>query len=516
MKWDDVGMASRINQYRSVVSSIVLIFVITSLLSAGRAHAQCQYDVTIIQAPECPPFGAQPTVGTAINDQGHVVGYYDVCLGDIQRAFLWTPEGGMQTLAMPDGVLSARAYDINDAGQIVGTMGGFVSPPRGFLYENGEVIDLGTLPGGNWSEALGMNNAAQVVGYSGNIVTGDPPLQAFIWEDGVMIDLGPSLNAVSSRGYDINDSGQVTGWGREEADGERIAFIWENGDVTDLGPIPGGFSSEGRGINNLGEVAGHGRSVLDESGIVVTRAFLWMDGKMEEIGMLPGFDRCAAVDVNDPGEVIGGCDQLKNPNNDHPFIWQHGVMTDLNHLIAPDSGILFTIANAINDVGQITGQARLDWNDVAVVLTPPALEIGDLNRDFAVDAFDLALLLGSWGPCPQDEDCLADLNDDGSVGPFDLAELLGHWLPCPEYVSTGGCRFCDPDGVASCEILTGEECEAAGGTYFGDESYCYACFADACDPIDEACCEIVCAVDPFCCEEGWDEICVVLEKELCE
>ena len=200
-------MASRIKQYRSVVSSIVLIFVITSLLSAGRAHAQCQYDVTIIQAPECPPFGAQPTVGTAINDQGHVVGYYDVCLGDIQRAFLWTPEGGMQTLAMPDGVLSARAYDINDAGQIVGTMGGYLSPRRGFFYDGGEVTDLATLPGGNFSEALAINYQGQIVGYWGNNVTGDPALQAFIWEDGVMIDLGPSLKAVSSQGHDINDSG---------------------------------------------------------------------------------------------------------------------------------------------------------------------------------------------------------------------------------------------------------------------------------------------------------------------
>lgn len=47
----------------------------------------------------------------------------------------------------------------------------------------------------------------------------------------------------------------------------------------------------------------------------------------------------------------------------------------------------------------------------------------------AVGPFDLALLLGSWGPCQ--EDCQADFNGDGVVGPFDLAQLLGTWGECP-------------------------------------------------------------------------------------
>ena len=49
----------------------------------------------------------------------------------------------------------------------------------------------------------------------------------------------------------------------------------------------------------------------------------------------------------------------------------------------------------------------------------------DCNGD--VDPFDLAQLLGNWGPCPG---CPADLDGDGAVGPFDLALLLGAWGPC--------------------------------------------------------------------------------------
>ncbi len=507
-------MASRISHPWSVISSTVLILVIIGTLSVRRARAQCQYDVTIIQAPDCPPFGAQPTIGTGINNLGHIVGYYDVCLGDTQRAFLWTPEGGMQTLEMPDGVLSARASDINDVGQIVGTMGGVVTPFRAYLYDQGKFLDLGVLPGAHWSGASALNLEPQIVGWSSNVTEG--PHEAFLWEDGAMtaldLPMGPNSGAA-----DINEGkSQIVGWMGTANGIDAHAFLWDDGLVTDLGVIPGGFTAQARALNSLNQILITGSLQQGEGSPILSRSFLWEDGELTDLGVLPGFDRCTGFDLNDGPEVVGVCSMSSNPNFRRGFVWRGGLMTDLNHLIAPDSGILIKTANAINDVGEITGQARLGWDSVAVVLTPPALEIGDLNRDFAVDAFDLALLLGSWGTCPQDEDCLADLNDDGSVGPFDLAELLGHWAPCPEDVPTGGCRFCHPDGAPSCEILTGEECEAAGGTYFGDESFCYACFADACDPTEEACCEIVCAVDPFCCEKVWDEICADLEEKLCE
>ncbi|MEE9212547.1 MAG: M1 family aminopeptidase [Phycisphaeraceae bacterium] len=51
----------------------------------------------------------------------------------------------------------------------------------------------------------------------------------------------------------------------------------------------------------------------------------------------------------------------------------------------------------------------------------------DLDGNGNVGPFDLALLLGNWGPCPQEGDCPADLNGDGAVGASDLAILLGNW-----------------------------------------------------------------------------------------
>jgi len=57
--------------------------------------------------------------------------------------------------------------------------------------------------------------------------------------------------------------------------------------------------------------------------------------------------------------------------------------------------------------------------------TPPSVS-ADLNGDGHVNASDLAILLGAWGPCAAGC-CEADLNGDGTVNASDLAILLGAW-----------------------------------------------------------------------------------------
>ena len=52
---------------------------------------------------------------------------------------------------------------------------------------------------------------------------------------------------------------------------------------------------------------------------------------------------------------------------------------------------------------------------------------GDIDGDGSVGVKDLLILLGSWGPCDDCNDCPADLDDDCSVGVKDLLILLGNW-----------------------------------------------------------------------------------------
>jgi hypothetical protein len=51
----------------------------------------------------------------------------------------------------------------------------------------------------------------------------------------------------------------------------------------------------------------------------------------------------------------------------------------------------------------------------------------DFDGSGAVGAFDLAILLGSWGPCAG---CPADLDGDDDVDAADLAQVLGAWGMC--------------------------------------------------------------------------------------
>ena len=116
-------------------------------------------------------------------------------------AAAWQPAFG-QTFtvkdlgALPGGTFSV-AMGINDHGQIVGASetNGFFPPPDAFLFENGVMEDLGTLPGFNpFSEALGINNHGEIVGSSDAT---NAFLHATLWtpaheqhEDGVPSEYG--------------------------------------------------------------------------------------------------------------------------------------------------------------------------------------------------------------------------------------------------------------------------------------------------------------------------------------
>ena len=150
--------------------------------------------------------------------------YYD-------HAFLWR-KGVMTDLGVPagyDGGSAATA--LNDAGDVVGTMSrkteneakpDFV-PLRmhGFLWHDGKIIDIGGLPGCQYTEPTGINSAGQIVGNSYNIkMDGDNSYSltggslnggVFLWENGKIQD----LQTLVPKGWQlqtavaINDRGDI-------------------------------------------------------------------------------------------------------------------------------------------------------------------------------------------------------------------------------------------------------------------------------------------------------------------
>ena len=75
-----------------------------------------------------------------------------------------------------------------------------------------------------------------------------------------------------------------------------------------------------------------------------------------------------------------------NFNWAHGFIWQDGVITDLNTLLPADSNLFITMANKINERGQISGMATVlrgpHAGDVhAILATPVNASIGTSLAD---------------------------------------------------------------------------------------------------------------------------------------
>ncbi len=416
--------------------------VLTVLISAPSTYAQIPcggYEVTaIIQAPECPPFGFPPTIGRGISepiDGGlpNVVGHYQSCTIGPDTAFLWIGnENKFTTLPVPPGTIRSWAFDITpDGAKIAGAfdLSGDGLANLGFLYnhETGKFTNLGTLPGGNWSEALAINAKGDATGFWGNSAKGPLPL-AFVRRGGEMIDISGDFGTPNSHGNDINSRGQATGWMGTGQSIDSHAFIWDDGEVTELPPIARGFTSIGQAITCSRQVVGWGLREEGPLPVTVTRAFFWDDdnGAMTDLGTLPNHLRSAALDIrSDPLQIVGQSWNVDgNTNISHGFIWHDGLMVALDDLVDPQLGIHMKVARAINASGQIIAGGTTPQGTVAFLLTSTDPPLGDLDGDCTVGVVDLLILLGDWGPC---QGCPSDLNRDGIVGVADLLILLGNW-----------------------------------------------------------------------------------------
>ncbi len=197
-----------------------------------------------------------PFVAAALNESGEIAGTRRrIARGAVAKWSEHRPRYAAEPRRRDSGETS-EAVDINAKGQVVGTSNPTGGPDYGhaFVWENGRMIDLGTL-GGKSSQARAINERGQVIGYSTTTTDGGwSTRHAFLWENGRMIDLG-TLGGKSSEAVAINDRGHVVGHS-ETASGGLHAFVWENGTMTDLGALPGGVYRAVAAINNHNQIVG--------------------------------------------------------------------------------------------------------------------------------------------------------------------------------------------------------------------------------------------------------------------
>jgi probable HAF family extracellular repeat protein len=340
--------------------------------------------------------GGTSSLAGGLSNSGWVEGYSFLSAETNKRPFLWR-NGVTTDLGTLGGPNADAAYRPSDSGNVGGASENGTSDP---YAENfcGYGTDLICLPivwwnhikemtplptlGGNNGWAAGINDQNEVVGVAEN-TTKEPTcvspqvwqFKPVIWTKGQVHELPTFPGDPVGMAYGINQWGQATGYSGN-CTTDFHALLWQDGRVTNLGNLGGVMNNEGIDINNQGQVVGYSDLPGDTTG----HAFLWERGRMHDLGTLPGDIGSDADGINNKGQVVGGSWDAEG--NESAYLWQDGVMTDLNTLIPADSPLyLIEATGTINDHGEIAGIALVEsTGEVHAFLATPTTRHWEISE----------------------------------------------------------------------------------------------------------------------------------------
>ena len=357
------------------------------LKASSEKGKDVQYNVSFL-----PENTGTASRGNSINDRGWVAGYSNLSGNTTRHATLWR-DGLLFDLETLGGLNSNIAWPVkNNSGRLTGISQTGMPDPNGeswsclaffppatatsssclgFVWEDGKMKPLPTLGGTN-GFATGSNERGQTVGWAENMVhdsTCVPPqvlqFRAVVWGPrGDQIQELPLIPGdTSSAATAINNRGQVVGISGicDQAVGRftaRHAVVWDRGHVTDIGNLGRLSWNTPMAINQEGDIAGFAPIDDTDPNNPQLEAFLWTKKHgIQKLGMLPGDLYSEGHGINARGQVVGvSCANADGTGLCRAFLWQDGVMTDLNK---PGAAFILTTAQDINDEGVITGRAQI-------------------------------------------------------------------------------------------------------------------------------------------------------------
>ena len=155
-----------------------------------------------------------------MNEAGNVLGSVTIP-PNTNRAVLWDGTTATDLGTLPGGNWTSGAA-LNESGGVVVSAQNSAGKFRAARWDGTGLVDLGTLPGGNESFAAGINEQGQIVGSSYIDAT---HLHGFLIDDGVMYDINDLLPAHSvevENAQAISDSGHILAFGRN---GQAILLV---------------------------------------------------------------------------------------------------------------------------------------------------------------------------------------------------------------------------------------------------------------------------------------------------